>query len=192
MDKFFLLIEPFIEILNPIFVEYGGVWITVAILLLFFRLPYRRLVIFAHRQKLYQLREEWFDYAREGNISFENEEYRDFRDFIHFLIRRLDYLDIWFYLSFKHKYKHDFNDEISMVLDREKERIIYEANKVLFSSMIYRSLPFLIIYIFMIIKDAIKAPLDNKHILWVNKFTQSLPIFAEKQYESARQKENIA
>ena len=163
-----------------------------------FYLSVRSLLLDSLRQKLFAIRDDLFDFAADGGISFEDQSYRELRNDINNLIRFADKLSFARLLLASWAVREDHPAMVSVRnwIERVghldplvKKKLLETRNQALREVVLYivrRSL--LLNAIFSILKIVGLFAVANT----VRKFNKELPKFAESLEAQAHDEFNLA
>lgn len=142
------------------------------VLLLIFSGPWRKFVLDAVRQFLFQLRDRVFLLAADGKLAFDDPIYIEFRSLINGIIRNLHDFSI-FNLVFADESdgpRETILDRINSINDPEVRNVLakccIEMFAVIFACMILRSLLFTVLFFPVAVCAAIVAIVDGPNNLW--------------------------
>ncbi|ORF04471.1 hypothetical protein BGI05_03170 [Snodgrassella alvi] len=79
---------------SPLFIVYILITLVGLVILSFIYKQYKKAMLEFYRMDIFELRDELFDYAAEGNISFDNESYQLMRTLLNGYLRYAENLDI--------------------------------------------------------------------------------------------------
>lgn len=79
---------------SPLFIVYMLITLVGLVILSFIYKQYKKAMLEFYRMDIFELRDELFDYAAEGNISFDNESYQLMRTLLNGYLRYAENLDI--------------------------------------------------------------------------------------------------
>lgn len=79
---------------SPLFIVYMLITLVGLVILSFIYKQYKKAMLEFYRMNIFELRDELFDYAAEGNISFDNESYQLMRTLLNGYLRYAENLDI--------------------------------------------------------------------------------------------------
>ncbi len=150
-----------------IFIDVLFCWISI-MLIVFVLIPlYNKYRIDAFRQKLFQLRGELFDWANEGNISFDNSAYITLRERINMFIRFTHHITlirlilVSIVLDDEENINKMFQEKLKGIEDRGQKKVIisyyrrltaYTMKHIISSpacfSIMVASAPFVIVILF--------------------------------------------
>lgn len=82
---------------SPIFIVYMLITLVGLAVLSFIYNQYKKTMLEFYRMDIFELRDELFDYAAEGNISFDNESYQLVRTLLNGYLRYTENLDIYYF-----------------------------------------------------------------------------------------------
>lgn len=86
---------------SPLFIVYILITLVGLVVLLFIYNQYKKTMLEFYRMDIFELRDELFDYAAEGNISFDNESYQLMRTLLNGYLRYAEYLDIYYFQKYQ-------------------------------------------------------------------------------------------
>lgn len=86
---------------SPLFIVYILITLVGLVVLSFIYNQYKKTMLEFYRMDIFELRDELFDYAAEGNISFDNESYQLMRTLLNGYLRYAEYLDIYYFQKYQ-------------------------------------------------------------------------------------------
>lgn len=86
---------------SPIFIVYMLITLVGLVVLSFIYNQYKKTMLEFYRMDIFELRDELFDYAAEGNISFDNESYQLVRTLLNGYLRYAENLDIYYFQKYQ-------------------------------------------------------------------------------------------
>lgn len=119
---------------SPLFIVNMLITLVGLVVLSFIYNQYKKTMLEFYRMDIFELRDELFDYAAEGNIAFDDESYQLVRTLLNGYLRYAEHLDIYYFqkyqkavkekkLSSDNYFKQQYSQKSKALTNEQKEKL---------------------------------------------------------------------
>ena len=168
---------------SPLFIVYMLITLIGLVILSFIYKQYKKAMLEFYRMDIFELRDELFDYAAEGNISFDNESYQLMRTLLNGYLRYAENLDISRFqkyqkavkekqLSSDNFFKQQYSQKSRALTNEQKEKLDKYLLRSAFIAATYMVRKSIIYCIYLSIKSLFCKLIfksdNNSKVSWKN------------------------
>lgn len=168
---------------SPLFIVYMLITLVGLVILSFIYKQYKKAMLEFYRMDIFELRDELFDYAAEGNISFDNESYQLMRTLLNGYLRYAENLDISRFqkyqkavkekqLSSDNFFKQQYSQKSRALTNEQKEKLDKYLLRSAFIAATYMVRKSIIYCIYLSIKSLFCKLIfksdNNSKVSWKN------------------------
>ncbi|WP_367454082.1 hypothetical protein ABX042_10425 [Snodgrassella alvi] len=168
---------------SPLFIVYMLITLIGLVILSFIYKQYKKAMLEFYRMDIFELRDELFDYAAEGNISFDNESYQLMRTLLNGYLRYAENLDISRFqkyqkavkekkLSSDNFFKQQYSQKSKALTNEQKEKLdkcLQQSALIAATYMVRKSIIYCIYLLFKsLFCKLISKNNSNSKVSWKN------------------------
>lgn len=168
---------------SPLFIVYMLITLIGLVILSFVYKQYKKAMLEFYRMDIFELRDELFDYAAEGNISFDNESYQLMRTLLNGYLRYAENLDISRFqkyqkavkekkLSSDNFFKQQYSQKSKALTNEQKEKLdkcLQQSALIAATYMVRKSIIYCIYLLFKsLFCKLISKNNSNSKVSWKN------------------------
>lgn len=167
---------------SPLFIVYMLITLIGLVILSFIYKQYKKAMLEFYRMDIFELRDELFDYAAEGNISFDNESYQLMRTLLNGYLRYAENLDISRFQKFQkavekenliidNSFMQQYSQKSRDLTNEQREKLDKYLIRSAFIAAIYMSKKSIIYYNYLSFKSLFcklifKSDNNNSKVSW--------------------------
>lgn len=167
---------------SPLFIVYMLITLIGLVILSFIYKQYKKAMLEFYRMDIFELRDELFDYAAEGNISFDNESYQLMRTLLNGYLRYAENLDISRFQKFQkavekenliidNSFMQQYSQKSRDLTNEQREKLDKYLIRSAFIAAIYMSKKSIIYYNYLSFKSffcklIFKSDNNNSKVSW--------------------------
>lgn len=167
---------------SPLFIVYMLITLIGLVILSFIYKQYKKAMLEFYRMDIFELRDELFDYAAEGNISFDNESYQLMRTLLNGYLRYAENLDISRFQKFQKAvekenliidnfFMQQYSQKSRALTNEQREKLDKYLLRSAFIAATYMSRKSIIYYNYLLFKSLFcklifKRDYNNSKVSW--------------------------